>query len=76
GLTDVCDFTVLASDKAPYRGPSRGAQGNALKTLLGIPHVLGVAEAVVIDWAGIRHALTASVDTRRPVSTPAGQAAA
>ena len=36
-VDDVCDFTVLVSDKARYRGPARGAQGNALKTLLGIP---------------------------------------
>src|SRR5271166_2524642 len=62
-IADVCDFSVLASDKARYRGPSRGAQGNALKTLLGIPSALGVHEPVVIDSAGVRHALRVSVDT-------------
>ena len=36
---------MLASDKARYRGPARGAQGNALKTLLGIPFALGVDRA-------------------------------
>jgi hypothetical protein len=61
-VDDVCDFTVLASDKARYRGPSRGAQGNALKTLLGIPHVLGVTKPVVIDSAGVRHALRVYLD--------------
>jgi DNA topoisomerase VI subunit B len=54
-VDDVCDFTVLVSDKARYRGPARGAQGNALKTLLGIPYALGITKPVVIESAGIRH---------------------
>jgi hypothetical protein len=61
-VSDVCDFTVLVSDKARYRGPARGAQGNALKTLLGIPSALGVDEPVVIDSVGVRHALRVSID--------------
>jgi DNA topoisomerase VI subunit B len=61
-IADVADFNVLASDKARYRGPSRGAQGNALKTLLGIPYALGVTEPVVIDSCGVRHELQVSVD--------------
>jgi DNA topoisomerase VI subunit B len=31
-LARVLDFTVLVSDKAAYRSPTRGLQGNALKT--------------------------------------------
>jgi hypothetical protein len=61
-VAGVCDFTVLVSDKARYRGPARGAQGNALKTLLGIPAALGVTEPVVIDSAGTRHELQVTVD--------------
>jgi Histidine kinase-, DNA gyrase B-, and HSP90-like ATPase len=61
-IADVCDFNVLASDKARYRGPSRGAQGNALKTLLGIPAALGVDEPVIIDSGGVRHQLHVYVD--------------
>jgi hypothetical protein len=61
-VAGVCDFTVLVSDKARYRGPARGAQGNALKTLLGIPAALGVTEPVVIDSTGIRHELTVTAD--------------
>ena len=76
-VADLCDFTVLVSDKARYRGPARGAQGNALKTLLGIPYALGVDEPVVIESAGVRHELRVSVDgpamwsspTRRPPAT-------
>lgn len=61
-IKKVIDFSVLASDKARYRGPARGAQGNALKTLLGIPHALGVKESVVIESGGIRHEVRVSAD--------------
>jgi len=54
-VDDIADFTVLASDNAKYRGPARGAQGNALKTLLGIPFALDVTAPVVIDSEGVRH---------------------
>src|SRR5690348_2494885 len=33
-LDAVTDFSVRVSDKAAYRSPTRGAQGNALKTIL------------------------------------------
>ena len=56
-VADICDFNMLVSDKARYRGPARGAQGNALKTLLGIPFALDVTEPVVIESDGIRHEL-------------------
>src|SRR5829696_4339018 len=42
----VLDFGVRVSDKAAYRSPTRGAQGNALKTVVGIPHALGSIEPV------------------------------
>ena len=61
-VTSLCDFTVLVSDKARYRGPARGAQGNAFKTLLGIPFALGVAEPVVIESTGVRHELRVTRD--------------
>ncbi len=49
------DFSVLVSDKAAYRSPTRGAQGNALKTVFGIPHALGSLEPVVVESNGMRH---------------------
>lgn len=61
-ITRICDFNNTVSDKARYRGPARGAQGNALKTLLGIPYALGVEAPVVIVSAGIRHELRVVVD--------------
>ena len=47
----VLDFSVLISDKAAYRSPTRGMQGNALKTVLGIPHALGGTRPVTIQAA-------------------------
>jgi DNA topoisomerase VI subunit B len=61
-VNDLCDFNVLVSDKARYRGPSRGAQGNAAKTLFGIPCALDVDEPVIIESHGIRHELRVSID--------------
>src|SRR5215208_2601805 len=42
----VIDYDVRVSDKAAYRSPTRGAQGNALKTVIGIPYALGSREPI------------------------------
>ena len=63
----VLDFGVLVSDKAAYRSPTRGLQGNALKTVLGIPTALAVTTPVVIEACGIRHEVTLSLDPARHV---------
>src|SRR5918993_1234754 len=52
----ILNFNTRTSDKAAYRSPTRGAQGNALKTVIGIPHALGCQEPVVIEAQGMRHA--------------------
>ena len=49
-----------------YRSPTRGAQGNALKTIIGIPYALDSREPVVIVARdGVEH-------TIMPSSDPAG----
>lgn len=58
----ILNFATRTSDKAVYRSPTRGAQGNALKTVLGIPWALGVRVPVVIEAQGLRHTITVSVD--------------
>ncbi len=58
----VLDYNVRVSDKAAYRSPTRGAQGNALKTIIGIPYALGVHEPITIDARGVRHIITPSID--------------
>lgn len=58
----ILNFGTRTSDKATYRSPSRGLQGNALKTVLGIPTALGSEEPVVIEARGVRHVIRAAID--------------
>ncbi len=58
----VLDYNIRVSDKAAYRSPTRGAQGNALKTIIGIPYSLGVREPVVITSRGVRHTIKPWID--------------
>jgi hypothetical protein len=39
-LKGAMDFTIRASDKEAYVSPCRGAQGNALKTIIPMPQVI------------------------------------
>src|SRR5262249_40445030 len=50
------------SDKAAYRSPTRGAQGNALKTVFGIPRALGADKPVIIEACRVRQDITAYID--------------
>ncbi len=61
----ILNFGTRTSDKAVYRSPTRGAQGNALKTILGIPQAPGSQEPVIIESQGVRHSI-------RLVLTPGG----
>ena len=59
----VIDFDVRVSDKAAYRSPTRGAQGNALKTVIGIPFALNVrGNSSIIRSRGLLHRLSPKVD--------------
>lgn len=55
-------FSTRTSDKAAYRSPSRGAQGNALKTVLGIPQALGSQKPVIVESQWVRHSIHARID--------------
>jgi DNA topoisomerase VI subunit B len=61
-VTRILDYATLTSDKALYRSPARGAQGNALKTVLGVPQALGVNGPVSITARGVRHEITVGLD--------------
>src|SRR5260370_5150541 len=37
-IEKILDFSTRTSDKSAYVSPTRGAQGNALKTVLAIPY--------------------------------------
>lgn len=66
-LARILDFGTVTSDKAAYRSPTRGAQGNALKTVLGIPYALAGESAtpITVEACGVRHMV-------HPWVTPAG----
>jgi hypothetical protein len=55
----ILDFTVRASDKEAYVSPTRGAQGNALKTIVAMAFALdGTSGETVIEAYGIKHTIT------------------
>ena len=57
------NFATLTSDKAHHRTPRRGAHGNALKTIIGIPHALGIGdEPVILEGRGLRHTIKPVID--------------
>jgi hypothetical protein len=59
----VLDYDVRVSDKAAYRSPTRGAQGNALKTVIGIPYALGVRDSsVTVVGRGVKHKIKPWID--------------
>jgi anti-sigma regulatory factor (Ser/Thr protein kinase) len=62
-LARILDFDTRTSDKSRYRAPTRGAQGNALKTVIGIPTSLGGDAPIIIDACGQRHTIRPKLDT-------------
>jgi DNA topoisomerase VI subunit B len=67
-VSRILDFETRTSDKAAYRAPARGAQGNALKTVLGIPCALGAERAEIgIESAGVQHHIAAWLDPAQAV---------
>lgn len=66
----VLDYSIRVSDKAAYRSPTRGAQGNAFKTIIGIPYALGSREPIVVVARGVRHTIRPWVDPAGEVRVP------
>jgi DNA topoisomerase VI subunit B len=62
----VLDFAVRVSSREAYVSPTRGAQGNALKTIVAIPFVLdGEKGQIEIEACGIHHVVKFEVDRVR-----------
>jgi DNA topoisomerase VI subunit B len=61
-LKKILDFNTRTSDKAAYRAPTRGLQGNALKTIVGIPRALGVRAPIYIKSRGVLHRIESGID--------------
>ncbi len=66
-VDSVLDFDVRISSREAYVSPCRGAQGNALKTVVAMPFSLCGHGAVIIESQGIRHEIRVSVDRLRQV---------
>jgi DNA topoisomerase VI subunit B len=72
-VAGVLDFGVRVSSREAYVSPTRGAQGNALKTIIAMPFVLDGKEGrVSISSRGVRHDITVRVDPIRqaPIIDP------
>jgi len=70
-LDDLFDLDKRVSDKQYYNVPTRGAQGNALKTILGIPYALNYhyfsnyhldVDPLVISYADKKALITLDID--------------
>jgi hypothetical protein len=72
-LARILDYSTLTSDKSAYRGITRGQQGNAFKTIVGIPFALKNKAPVVVEAQGVRHIIRAKVDPAGNVSVDCDQ---
>jgi DNA topoisomerase VI subunit B len=65
-VTDILDYSVRVSSREAYVSPTRGAQGNALKTILAMPFALdGTLGQVSIESRGVAHRIGFAVDQLR-----------
>lgn len=65
-VISALDFSTRTSSREAYVGPARGAQGNALKTILAMPYALdGKAGRVSIEACGEAHDITFRADPVR-----------
>ena len=62
-IQGMIDFSVRVSSREAYVGPTRGAQGHALKTLIAMPYVLdGHSGCVDVTACGERHHIQFRMD--------------
>jgi hypothetical protein len=62
----ILDYTARISSREAYVSPTRGAQGNACKTVLAMPFVLdGDRGETTIEAHGVRHRIDFSIDRIR-----------
>ena len=65
-IDDVLDFSIRVSSREAYVAPDRGAQGNALQTIIAMPFVLdGRSGCIRVMSRGVRHKITFTVDAIR-----------
>jgi DNA topoisomerase VI subunit B len=65
-VIDMLDYTSRVSSREAYVPPTRGAQGNALKTILAMPFALdGERGEILIESQGVAHQIVFTVDRIR-----------
>jgi DNA topoisomerase VI subunit B len=65
-VEDILDFSIRVSSREAYVSPTRGAQGNALKTIVAMPFALdGEHGRIEIQSKGVRHTIDFAVDRIR-----------
>jgi hypothetical protein len=62
-VAGILDFAVRVSSREAYASPTRGAQGNALKTIVAMAFALnGTKGETVIEAQGVKNTITFKVD--------------
>jgi DNA topoisomerase VI subunit B len=70
-IESILDYTIRVSSREAYVSPTRGAQGNALKTIVAMGYVLDREEAgrdadaagvTIIETRGVKHRIEFGVD--------------
>jgi DNA topoisomerase VI subunit B len=66
-IVSILDYTVRVSSREAYVSPTRGAQGNALKTILAMDYVLqgaagDAAGMTIVETRGVAHRIEFRVD--------------
>jgi DNA topoisomerase VI subunit B len=65
-VAGILDFSVRVSSREAYVSPTRGAQGNAWKTIIAMPFVIdGKQGRLAVEARGVRHDITLKVDPIR-----------
>jgi DNA topoisomerase VI subunit B len=65
-VAGILDFSVRVSSREAYASPTRGAQGNALKTILAMAFALdGTKGETLIESRGVAHRISFTVDQVR-----------
>jgi DNA topoisomerase VI subunit B len=75
-VTDILDFSSRVSSREAYVAPDRGAQGNALKTILAMPFALNGEEGrvAIVAWRAACDHLPRRSDQAGAGDRPPGRA--
>ena len=68
----LIDYSARTSSRAAYASPTRGAQGNALQTIIAMPFALAGedCDTVVIESQGVEHRIAFATDPIRQTPKP------